>query len=93
VSGSDLGDDSAILFETPAGWKVTNGTLSQLSTGHKYRVYVQISGSSKASFSDLTIPADDVSSLEQSKVLAADGDGGFAVMTEQEFRDRANAAC
>ncbi|MCP2322392.1 hypothetical protein HDA40_000899 [Hamadaea flava] len=93
VSGPGLEEDSAPFFQTPDGWAAGDGILTSIAAGHRYRLEVGISNSSVAPNSTFDFAADDLASLEAGKVMAADGKGGYTIMTEQEFRDRADGAC
>lgn len=94
ADGPGLGWISTPLFVAPPTWQADEeNTLLGLAPGHRYSVRVMISGSTTASYSSLDISPADISALHPGEVLAADGEGGFTVMTEQEFRNRAKAAC
>lgn len=93
ASGSSLAVPSVPVFTLPDGWKLEADSLNAFAPDGKYKIRIQISGSSEASQSSFDFTTEDVRGLGPDEVLAAGGDGDFATLTEKEFREKAKAAC
>jgi hypothetical protein len=78
------------LLDTPAGWTVSKGTLTEFQAGHKYLVS-PYAGAHKVEPINFTV--DQLSNLADGQVLTGESGSRTKTVSEKDFRKAATDSC